>query len=66
LREPSQLLIDITTPDGQQSGLKVTSAVACSNLDTVHERHLIKTLGHLPTALMQRVDLCLKAALGLP
>lgn len=31
-REPAHLLIDITTADGQQSGLRVTSAVTCNNL----------------------------------
>ncbi len=65
LMEPSQFLIDITTVEGQQSGLKVTSAVTCSNLFTIHEKHILKTIGTLPTVLMQRIDACLKAALEL-
>jgi len=34
-REPTQLLIDISTPDGRQSGLVMNSAVNCANFFTV-------------------------------
>jgi mRNA interferase MazF len=64
--DPTQVLVDITTPDGRQSGLHVNSAISCGNLYTVHERHVIKTVGSLPDALMRQVDACLKAALDVP
>jgi mRNA interferase MazF len=64
--DPTQLLIDITTPDGQLSGLRVNSAVTCGNLFTVHEDRIHKKIGELPGTLLQQVDDCLKAALGLP
>lgn len=64
--DPTQLLIDIATPDGQQSGLNANSAVTCGNLFTVHEGRLHKKIGDLPATMMQQVDACLKAALGLP
>ncbi len=64
--DPTQLLIDISTPEDRQSGLHVNSAIACGNLYTVHERHIIKTVGSLPAALMVQADACLKAALDLP
>ncbi len=64
--DPTQLLIDIASPEGKQSGLHVNSAITCGNLYTVHERHLIKTVGSLPTALLRQVDACLKVALNLP
>jgi len=62
----SQLLIDITTPEGQATGLKATSAVNCSNLFTVDEQLLRKKIGKLPQSVMQRVNDCLKAALAIP
>ena len=64
--DPTQLLIDISTPEGQQSGLHANSAVACGNLYTVHERHIIKTIGLLPAVLLRQANACLKTALDLP
>jgi mRNA interferase MazF len=61
----TQLLIDITTPEGKATGLKTTSAVNCSNLFTVNEQLLRKKIGTLPPAVMQQVNDCLKAALGI-
>jgi mRNA interferase MazF len=63
--EPSQLLIDIATRDGKLSGLRTTSAVVFTNLYTIHQRHILKTIGSLPATLMLQVDQCLKAALGI-
>jgi mRNA-degrading endonuclease toxin of MazEF toxin-antitoxin module len=63
--EPTQLLIDPSTPDGQSSGLSYASAVKCSNLYTVDQRHILATIGSLSPTLMSRVDDGLKSALGL-
>ena len=35
VHEPTQLLIDVSTPEGRQSGLNQTSAVTCGNVFTV-------------------------------
>ena len=64
--DPTQLLIDIATSDGQRSGLIANSAATCGNLFTVHEDRLHKKIGELPVALMRQVDACLKGALDLP
>ncbi len=64
--DASQLLIDVLTPDGKLSGLRVPSAVTCGNLFTVHESRIRKRIGHLSVRLMQRVDTCLRTALDLP
>jgi mRNA-degrading endonuclease toxin of MazEF toxin-antitoxin module len=61
----TQLLIDLTTPEGRASGLKAMSAVNCTNLFTVDERLLRKKIGALPPATMRQVDDCLKSALGI-
>ncbi len=61
----TQVVIDVTTPDGQASGLHITSAVNCSDIYTVNSRHIIHTIGHLSDSFMRQVDDGLKAALDL-
>lgn len=63
--DPACLLIDVTTAEGQATGLTKTSVVSCLVLATVFARD-VQPLGALSPALMQRLDACLKAALGLP
>lgn len=63
--EPTQLLIEIATPEGQQSGLRQDSVVNCVNLLTLDKGMVLRKLGSLPDALMQKVNNCLKAALEL-
>jgi mRNA interferase MazF len=65
-RERTQLLIDISTPDGQQSGLLHDSAVKCERLHTILQSQVHRTIESLPVTLMQKVNDCLKAALDLP
>ena len=64
--DPASVFIDISTPDGQASGLLQDSIVSCVNLATIDEGLIARRVGQLPAALMQRVDASLKAALGLP
>jgi mRNA interferase MazF len=64
--EPTQFLIEVATPDGQQSGLHKDSVVNCVNLFTVDKSRIIRRIGTLSTNLMQQADPCLKAALQLP
>jgi mRNA-degrading endonuclease toxin of MazEF toxin-antitoxin module len=58
-------LIDIGTPEGQQSGLLHNSVVSCINLNTLHEQRLKRVIGRLSDPMMQRIDVCLKVALKL-
>ncbi len=64
--EPTQLLIEIATPKGQQSGLRQDSVVNCVNLLTLDRGKILRKLGTLPDNIMQEVNMCLKAALALP
>jgi mRNA interferase MazF len=64
--DPTQLLIPALTPEGQQAGVLHDSVVSCNNLATVHEDRMHRMIGHLPDAMMHRIDECLKVALGLP
>jgi mRNA interferase MazF len=61
---PTQLLIDISTPEGRQSGLVMDSAINCVNLFTVGQSKILRTLGRLSPSLISKTDDCLKAALG--
>jgi mRNA-degrading endonuclease toxin of MazEF toxin-antitoxin module len=63
--EPAQLLVDPSTPDGKSSGLSYVSSVKCSNLYTIDQKHILATIGQLSPSLTARLDVCLKAALGL-
>ena len=63
--EPTQLLIDITTADGQQSGLLHTSAIKCEHLITLDQRLVKRVIGHLSAAAMQQINACLKVSLGI-
>ena len=64
-KEPTQLLIEVLTPAGQQSGLINDSAVACENIYTVRQSGIIRVIGSLPNEVMQKVDECLKASLDI-
>ena len=60
-----QLFIDISTPEGVQTGLRQGSMIQCENLLTYDQRLIIAKIGELPTPLMQMVGECLKSALDL-
>jgi mRNA interferase MazF len=62
--EPTQVLIDLATSSGKQSGLAQTSVVKCENLYTISSQRL-RNIGSLSSALMQQVDAALKASLQL-
>jgi mRNA interferase MazF len=63
---PACLLIDVSTPEGQATGLIHNSVVSCLLLATVDADTVAKVLGTLSPTLKQKLDSCLKAALGLP
>jgi mRNA interferase MazF len=65
ISEPTQLLIDITTPEGRATRLLHTSAVKCEHLITIDQRLIHRTIGSLSPAKMVQIDACLKAALEL-
>jgi mRNA interferase MazF len=60
-----QLFIDISTSEGGQTGLRQNSMIQCENLLTYNQRLVITKIGALSGPLMQRIDSCLKSALGL-
>ncbi len=63
---PAFVLIDITTTDGQASGLEQNSLVSGLFMATVFKERIDRVIGKLSSDLMEQVDSCLKAALGIP
>jgi mRNA-degrading endonuclease toxin of MazEF toxin-antitoxin module len=63
--EPTQFLIDITTPQGKATHLLHTSAVKCEHLITIEQRLIRKVIGSLPADMMLKIDDCLQSALEL-
>jgi mRNA interferase MazF len=64
--DPACLFIDVGTPEGKATGLVRNSVVSCLVLVTVYADTVAQVLGSLPAALKQRLNDCLKVALGLP
>ena len=65
VHEATQLLIDVSTADGRASGLLHNSAVRCERLHSIPQADIRRTIGSLTDALLQEIDACLKAALGI-
>lgn len=61
----TQLLIDIATPEGKETGLRLDSAIQCENLLTYDQSLILRVLGRLPATAREQMDACLKAALDL-
>ena len=61
--EPTQFLIELNSPAGQQSGWLNDSAISCENLYTVRQDSVTRKIGCLPAETMQRVNECLRASL---
>ena len=64
--EATQVLVEIATTEGQVTGLQFDSVVNCVNLVTVDKNKVMRKLGDMPAALMQKVQDALKVALELP
>lgn len=62
---PTQFLIDVGTPDGKLTGLRMNSVVQCENLVTREQALIRARIGMLSPQMMQGIGGCLKAALGL-
>jgi mRNA interferase MazF len=64
--DPACLFLDLTRTEVQGLGLGMDSVVTCLRLTTIYADTVDRVLGSLPPAFLQKLDDCLKAALGLP
>jgi mRNA interferase MazF len=62
---PTEVLIDVATPDGKQAGIRHTSVIDCKNLLTVDRKFLRDKVGTLSPAYVSELDEGLRLALGL-
>jgi mRNA-degrading endonuclease toxin of MazEF toxin-antitoxin module len=65
LADPACLTIDISTPEGQATGLHKNGVVSCLHLVTMSMDRLDPAIGALSPQLLQKLDGCMKVALGL-
>jgi mRNA-degrading endonuclease toxin of MazEF toxin-antitoxin module len=56
--DPAFLLIDVSTPDGQATGLAQNSVVGCLFLATIAENRMSTPIGHLSDALKLKLNDC--------
>jgi mRNA-degrading endonuclease toxin of MazEF toxin-antitoxin module len=64
-QKPTQLFIDVSTPDGGMTGLLHDSTVKCEHLDTVDQADVVRVLSRLSDALLKQLGDCLTVAIGL-
>ena len=64
--DPACLFIDTATPEGRATGVVRDCVVSCLVLVTVYTDTIVQVLGTLSPPMKQRLDGCLKAAMGLP
>ena len=62
--EPSQLFIDVNSPDGRRTGLLHNSTVKGEHVDTVDQRDVLRKIGTFSPELIERLEVCIKVALG--
>ena len=64
-RTATEYAIDISTVEGQRTGILTKSVVQCWNLTPYTPARILQVIGKLPDAAMQQVNACLKAALDI-
>ncbi len=61
--DPACLLIDVTTPEGQATGLHRSGYVSCLHLVTMNADRLGTAIGRLSPTMLRALNDCLKTAL---
>src|SRR5262249_49027303 len=61
--EPTQVVVLMNTPEGQQAGLRLDSVIDCTVIATIPKTLLVSKIGAFPQETMERVDQCLMIAM---
>lgn len=64
-REPTQVLIDPSSPEGATTGLLLVSSIKCENLATIETRLIQRKIGSLHVRHLKELDAAIVAALEL-
>ncbi|HEX7376435.1 MAG TPA: type II toxin-antitoxin system PemK/MazF family toxin [Pirellulales bacterium] len=62
--DPACLYIDVTTPEGQATGLLNNSVISCLLLATIDADRVHQVLGRISGAMQKRLDDGIRSALG--
>lgn len=65
LAVPTQLFIEINSPEATGTGLRADSVIQCENLVTYKQSKILKHLGRLTALSMDQIDDCLRSTLAL-
>lgn len=64
-REPTQVVVEMNTPEGKAGGLRLDSVIDCTVIATIPKTLLVTKIGAFPNEVMERVDMCLMIALSI-
>jgi mRNA-degrading endonuclease toxin of MazEF toxin-antitoxin module len=64
-REPTQVVVSMTSPEGQAAGLRLDSVIDCTVIATIPKTLLVNKIGAFPQETMERVDQCLMIAMAI-
>lgn len=64
-KEPTQVVINMNSPEGQQGGLRLDSVIDCTVIATIPKTLLVNKIGSLPQEVMERIDQCLMIAMAI-
>lgn len=64
-REPTQVVIQMNTPEGQAAGLRLDSVIDCTVIATIPKTLLVNKIGAFPQEVMERIDQCLMIAMAI-
>jgi mRNA interferase MazF len=64
-REPTQVVVMMNTPEGQQAGLRLDSVIDCTVIATIPKTLLVSKIGAFPQEVMEHVDQCLMIAMAI-
>lgn len=63
--QPTQVLIDDQHPDWRVSGLHKAPVINCSNIYTVEQRLIARTIGRVSQPTLEQVEAGIRCSLGL-
>jgi mRNA interferase MazF len=63
--DKSHVFVDVSTPEGKQTGLRKNSLISCNNIATIEQNLISKTIGSLAAPTLNEMNDCLQAALDI-
>ncbi len=64
-REPTQVVVEMKTPEGQAAGLRLDSVIDCTVIATIPKTLLVNKIGVFSQEIMEKVDQCLMIAMSI-